>query len=89
MRKSNGVDLSREGTGYWFVPKAFGIGATPVTWQGWALTLGFVVLLVVDLRLMPNHIVRIGLAIAMLLLFMVIAIPRTRGGWGWHWGRRG
>ena len=25
---------------YWFRPKRFGYGATPVTWEGWALTLG-------------------------------------------------
>jgi hypothetical protein len=26
-------------TPYWFKPKRYGYGATPVTWQGWALTL--------------------------------------------------
>ena len=25
-------------TEYWFRPKRYGYGATPVTWQGWALT---------------------------------------------------
>jgi hypothetical protein len=25
---------------YWFRPKSFGYGATPVTWEGWLLTLG-------------------------------------------------
>ena len=30
---------------YWFRPRTFGIGATPITWEGWVLTLGFVVLL--------------------------------------------
>jgi Fe-S cluster assembly ATP-binding protein len=29
-------------TGYWFKPKRYGNGATPVTWQGWALTGGAV-----------------------------------------------
>ncbi len=23
---------------YWFRPKSFGYGATPVTWEGWAVT---------------------------------------------------
>ena len=27
---------------YWFKPKRYGYGATPVTWQGWAVTLGTV-----------------------------------------------
>ena len=25
---------------YWFRPKSFGYGATPVTWEGWLLSLG-------------------------------------------------
>jgi hypothetical protein len=29
---------------YWFRPKSFGYGATPVTWEGWLLTLGSVVI---------------------------------------------
>jgi hypothetical protein len=32
--------LTDMGTGYWFKPKSFGYGATPVTWRGWAWTLG-------------------------------------------------
>ena len=35
----NGADRVREG--YWFAPKRYGYGAKPVTWQGWAVTLGF------------------------------------------------
>jgi len=27
-------------THYWFRPKSFGYGATPMTWEGWALTIG-------------------------------------------------
>jgi hypothetical protein len=29
-------------TRYWFTPKRDGYGATPVTWEGWALTVGIV-----------------------------------------------
>ena len=31
---------------YWFKPKRYGYGATPVTWQGWAVTLGTVLAMV-------------------------------------------
>lgn len=31
--------------GYWFKNKIYGWGWTPVTWQGWAVTLGYVVLI--------------------------------------------
>jgi hypothetical protein len=30
---------------YWFRPKALGYGATPISWQGWALTTGFALLI--------------------------------------------
>lgn len=75
--------------GYWFAPKAFGIGATPVTWQGWALTLGFVALAALDMTQMPNRVARVGVLIALLLLFTLVAIRKTRGGWSWRWGGRG
>ncbi|THD77153.1 MAG: hypothetical protein E7812_14460 [Phenylobacterium sp.] len=32
---------------FWFRPRTFGIGATPVTWEGWLVTLAFVVLITV------------------------------------------
>jgi hypothetical protein len=32
--------------GYWFKAKWFGWGWTPVTWQGWAVTLAYVLLIV-------------------------------------------
>jgi hypothetical protein len=28
---------------YWFRPKSFGYGWTPITWEGWAVTLGSMV----------------------------------------------
>ena len=33
-------------TRYWFKPKRYGYGATPVTWEGWAFT-GLVVAVIV------------------------------------------
>ncbi|WP_242184952.1 hypothetical protein [Sphingomonas sp. CARO-RG-8B-R24-01] len=75
--------------GYWFVPKAFGIGATPVTWQGWALTIGFVVLAMLAVTQLPNRVAQTGVLLALILLFTLIAIRKTRGGWSWRWGERG
>jgi hypothetical protein len=45
-------------TEYWFRPKQYGYGATPTTWQGWALTLGTVAVMVavsVFLRRSEGH----------------------------------
>jgi hypothetical protein len=74
--------------GYWFAPKLFGFGATPVTWQGWALTLGFIAALVLDLRFMPTNLPRLVIGLALIAAFVTIAWRKTDGGWSWHWGSR-
>lgn len=71
----------------WFAPKRYGYGATPVTWQGWALTFGFVgimVLIAVSFARRPLQMVAILVPIA--VAFMVICARTTRGGWRWRWG---
>jgi hypothetical protein len=75
--------------GDWFAPKAFGLGAgTPIAWQGWALTVGFVAAVAVAAFFLAAHhralfiiVVAIGA-----LAFSVIAARHTRGGWKWRWG---
>lgn len=88
MKPNDVIDHFRIEPGYWFVPKLFGIGATPVTWQGWALTIGFALLLVLDVRFMPETIAKVGVAVALGLVFFAVVVRRTQGGWGWHWGVR-
>jgi hypothetical protein len=73
--------------GYWFSPKRFGLGATPVTWQGWALTLGFAALLIIAMRLLPNPTEKLLTSLALLAAFVAICIGKTDGGWRWRWGR--
>ena len=72
--------------GYWFVPKRFGLGATPVTWQGWALTLGFCAALLIDIRRMPGIAPKVIVALALIAAFSTIAARKTDGGWHWRWG---
>jgi hypothetical protein len=79
---------------YWFRPKRYGYGATPVTWQGWTVTIATVVAMFavsVALRLTArNHL----WALAALLAFdaaalgalVVISRRKTDGEWGWRWG---
>jgi hypothetical protein len=87
MRKTDVRTHQSHESGYWFVPRLFGIGATPVTWQGWAVTIGFAALLMLDMRFLHERIAQIGVGVALVVLFSVIAIRKTEGGWGWRWGR--
>ena len=82
-------------TAYWFKPKRYGYGATPITWEGWAVTLGTVIAMVVVslyLRLTEQH----YWALAVLIAFDVFALGtlfvvsrrKTDGVWRWRWGGR-
>ena len=45
-------------THYWFKPRRYGYGATPVTWEGWALTVGVagvVILSIVAMNLLADR----------------------------------
>lgn len=88
MQTRDAIDHYRAEPRYWFVPELFGIGATPVTWQGWGLTIGFSALLFADIRLIHERIAQIGIGVALFAAFTLIAVRRTRGGWRWRWGMR-
>jgi hypothetical protein len=74
----------------WFAPKRYGYGAgLPISWQGWALTIGFVLftmLLAVTLNARPAQL--IATLIPLSVAFIVISARTTRGGWRWRWGQR-
>ena len=71
----------------WFAPKRYGLGATPVTWQGWALTLGLVGILILLSRTFAGRpILLFAAAVPLVVAFVVIVARTTRGGWHWRWG---
>ncbi len=82
---------------YWFKPKSYGYGATPVTWEGWAVTLAAVIVVVVSVVTM-NRLVAQSNAVAWLTWAVLIAAAtwwfvqfcrrRTDGEWRWRWGNR-
>jgi hypothetical protein len=81
---------------YWFRPKRYGFGATPTTWQGWTLTLGFVALLVTIVNVLElgragpeAHLAGIAAAVTLTLLFIWISWKKTDGPWRWRWGANG
>ncbi len=82
-------------TEYWFRPKRYGYGATPVTWQGWAVTLA-IVLAMVAMSLFLRLTERSHWALVALLTFDAVGIAtlgivcyrKTDGEWRWRWGDR-
>ena len=83
---------------YWFKPKTYGYGATPVTWQGWVVTTAFAAALVIVTlgltQLMdPKNAVAawvvagcFALLAAAIIGFIRFAEHKTDGGWKWRWG---
>jgi hypothetical protein len=83
-------------TRFWFRPKRYGYGATPVTWEGWVFT-GVVAAILVGsgwLLLgtgrtsdMTMLLVWCALVALVLAVSIVVAKSRTDGTWRWRRGR--
>ena len=75
----------------WFAPKSHGYGAgLPIAWQGWLLSIGFLLIATVGgLILAPRSIVAfLALILPLTVAFVWIARQTTRGGWRWRWGEK-
>jgi hypothetical protein len=72
----------------WFAPKRYGYGAgLPISWQGWALTIGFIAICVAAVLLFRNRpLVFVATLVPFAVAFMTIAARTTKGGWRWRWG---
>jgi 4-hydroxybenzoate polyprenyltransferase len=81
-------------TTYWFKPKRYGYGATPVTWQGWLVTLATIFVVMAASLLLPTIAPAAGwlwlavLAIDALAVVALLIVSRrkTKGEWRWRWG---
>jgi hypothetical protein len=81
---------------YWFRPKRYGYGATPVTWQGWALIGAAVAVIVAATVLVLPHdrqspavlLTFFAIEAAVLAVLWVIVRRKTDGEWRWRWGDR-
>jgi hypothetical protein len=74
----------------WFAPKRYGYGAgPPISWQGWAVTIGFVLILIaLSLALKDRPPALIAAMVPLTAAFLVICARTTRGGWRWRWGEK-
>jgi hypothetical protein len=79
---------------YWFKPREYGYGATPIAWQGWALTIATMAVVVLSSLVVPalangaawalSALVIDALAIATLI---IVGRRKTDGEWRWRWGQ--
>ena len=83
----------------WFAPKTYGYGATPITWEGWALVVAFVAAIVLAAWFL---IVRPALAgtvpsiLAVIAFIIIDAVlvggliitskAKSSADWHWRWG---
>ncbi len=78
----------------WFKAKEYGWGWVPVTWQGWAVTVGYVVLAVlfgftIDENSPPQEIVFTFIFPVAMLTALLIRIAYVKGEKpGWRWGSK-
>ena len=78
---------------FWFRPKAFGYGATPITWQGWVLVAGYMIAVAAMTILLVRSekgfaawttwVLAMAIAAAALTL---VSWSKTDGSWQWRWG---
>jgi hypothetical protein len=80
---------------YWFKPKRYGYGASPITWEGWALTVACVAGVLTAMLLMLPWGQRIYddqwiafFAVVGVIIGGSVFISRwkTDGEWRWRWG---
>lgn len=72
----------------WFAPKRYGYGTgMPLSWQGWALTIGYVLLVIgLSVAFAARPLQLIAILVPPTIAFLVISARTTRGGWRWRWG---
>lgn len=83
-------------TKYWFKPKTYGYGLTPISWEGWVVTLIFVGILVLAayanqmfLYPRPEEVAGFVLDVTVFTtLFTLLCKGKMNGKLGWRWGKK-
>lgn len=74
--------------GFWFAPHLYGLGSTPVTWQRWAIVLGYAVAIKLLHLILPGDLTRAIVSIAIAAPLVAIVYAKTDGGVHGRWGAR-
>jgi hypothetical protein len=80
---------------FWFKPKTYGYGVTPITWEGWAVVAVYVLAIFASTLLLANPERSIWTWLAWFAVvgvvtaaMMAISLSKTDGTWQWRWGTR-
>jgi hypothetical protein len=80
---------------YWFKPKRFGYGATPSSWEGWAVVAAYALLIWASVTVMAMHqgsdsifVAMIAVMLAATVALFAICKKKTDGSWGWNAGAK-
>jgi hypothetical protein len=76
---------------FWFRPKTYGFGATPVTWEGWAVIAVYVAVVCAVVLLRRKRSLRSWWQAVIAILIATgamawVAEAKTDGAWEWRWG---
>ncbi len=73
----------------WFAPKRYGYGSgLPIAWQGWALLLGYMGVVIGAGSAMERWpLAASGIIVTATALLLIITAKTTRGGWRWRSGQ--
>ena len=76
---------------YWFKPREYGYGATPVTWEGWAVTVVTMFIVVLASMLAPvlgqgrsGGLKALAVDVLAITAFIMISRMKTDGEWRWR-----
>lgn len=73
----------------WFRVKRYGFGAgLPCSWEGWALLIGFLVIVVSSAIVLVgrNPMMHLGVVLASTAILVVVSWRKSDGPWKWRWG---
>jgi len=81
---------------YWFIPKNYGWGFCPITWQGWLSSFFLLASMATSAYInnfftpnpSPQDITRFFLDFFIIILISILYfVPKTKGKLKWRWGK--
>lgn len=75
--------------GYWFKRKLYGWGWVPVKWQGWAVTLIFIIFItfMADSFLVKGNVIEYFIALILAIIILIYIAYKKGEKPKWSWGK--